>query len=203
VANDPLDRADPTGEDSASADWLGQTQAMGNAMDNGPLSPSERADAEEFIGGFIPGISEGLATRDFIDNPSWLNAGILILSAADLGGVAKTLSRELKAEVEDEGIIYERINRADPAEKPYIRRTQSEARYAARQREHGRANPHADYEFREIARAKRGQALREAEQREIDRRGGPTNSSNPNGGTSNKRNEIAPIVRICYGSVCD
>jgi len=98
VGNDPLDRTDPTGEDSASAEWLDQTLAMGSAMDDGPLSASDRAEAGDFIGSFIPGISEGLATRDFIDDPSWVNAGVLGLSVVDLGGVAKALGKGLKAE---------------------------------------------------------------------------------------------------------
>ena len=47
------------------------------------------------IGGFVPGVSEYLAVRDFAREPSWLNAGIIVLSIADLGSVAKQLGREI------------------------------------------------------------------------------------------------------------
>jgi len=89
------------------------------------------------------------------------------------------------------GVVYKRVNKADKAAKPYIGRAKSEERYAARQKEHGRANPDADYEYTQIERAEEGQALREAEQRQITEHGGPTNKNNPDGGTENKRNEIA------------
>jgi len=42
-----------------------------------------------------------------------------------------------------------------------------------------------------VDRAKPGQPLRQAEQGQITSRGGPTNKSNPNGGTLNKRDAIA------------
>lgn len=105
-----------------------------------------------------------------------------------------------------EGIVYERTNKADPAEKPYVGRAKNEDRYAERQQEHARDNPKADYDFKVVERADPGQPLREAEQRQITARGGPTNKKNPNGGTSNKRNEIAPpksSKSICsIGSSC-
>lgn len=97
VGNDPMDKTDPSGEEGVGGGWLDETIAMGNA-DNGPLSASDAAQAGEFIGGFIPGISEGLATKNFLDNPSWLNAGILALSIVDLGSATKAFAKGFMAE---------------------------------------------------------------------------------------------------------
>ena len=88
------------------------------------------------------------------------------------------------------GICYKRTDKNDPDGKPYIGRSKNDQRYEERQREHSRANPDADYEFKELGRAKPGDDLRQLEQKNIDKYGGPTNKSNPNGGTANKRNEI-------------
>jgi RHS repeat-associated protein len=169
VRNDPLNRIDPTG---AAADFLVDL-------------------------GFIAYDIYSLAA-----NPSWTNAGAL---GADIVGAMVPFATGLGAAVRgadktielarNEGIVYERIDRANPDDKPYIGRAKSEKRYEERQKEHGRANPKADYEFREIERAEPNRALCEAEQCHITARGGPTNKSNPNGGTSNKRNEIAQPSR--------
>ena len=56
--------------------------------------------------------------------------------------------------------------------------------------QHQRANKDADYEFTEIDRGKQGKDLNQKEQKHLDNMGGPTNKSNPNGGTSNKKNVI-------------
>jgi hypothetical protein len=100
-------------------------------------------------------------------------------------------------ESKGEGIVYERINTADKAEKPYIDQAKSEERYAERQQEHTRRNPDAEYKFAEKARAEPGQPLREAEQSHITASGGTTNKKNPHGGTSNKRKEIAQKKKTC------
>ncbi len=83
----------------------------------------------------------------------------------------------------------------NPGGKPYIGRAKSEERFEARQKEHARKNPDADYKYTTLERTKPSGA-RTAEQRHINDHGGPTNSSNPSGGTENKRNEI----RQCTGS---
>jgi hypothetical protein len=88
-----------------------------------------------------------------------------------------------------EGIVYKRIDKTKK-EKDYIGQVKSEKRYNARQKEHGRANPDADYEFQQIDRARPGRSLDKKEQKHLDLNGGPTNKSNPNGGTSNKKNVI-------------
>jgi hypothetical protein len=62
------------------------------------------------------------------------------------------------------------------------------------QAEHARAHPEADFEFKIIDRGstsgKFPTSLDRKEQQALDRLGGPTNKSNPNGGASNKKNVI-------------
>jgi RHS repeat-associated protein len=89
-----------------------------------------------------------------------------------------------------EGIIYERIDKSGNIEKPYVGQTKSEERFIERQKEHARANPNSDFEFKIIDRGNKGPDLNLKEQKALDARGGPTNKSNPNGGTSNKKNVI-------------
>ncbi|HEY6642865.1 RHS repeat-associated core domain-containing protein [Povalibacter sp.] len=158
-----------------------------------------------------------------VTDPSWTNVGALgadIVGAAvpfatGLGaavrgvdkGVDVARSAEGAAESQKTGIIYRRVDAGNPSGKCYIGRCNSEELYERRQRDHSRANPDADYEFEVIERAEPGKPLREAEQRQIDSHGGPTNKSNPNGGTENKRNEIAKcrgtrIGNQGTGSIC-
>ncbi|ANH81958.1 hypothetical protein A8C56_14155 [Niabella ginsenosidivorans] len=89
-----------------------------------------------------------------------------------------------------EGIVCERVDKTGNIAKPYVGQAKSEARYAARQKEHARANPRSDFEFKKIDRGRPGRNLDKKEQRALDKRGGPTNKPNPNGGTSNKKNVI-------------
>ncbi len=124
-----------------------------------------------------------LTTGDVDIGDAALNAGLAqinpLRTVQKLGAIRKSA-----------GIIYRRTDRAIPNAKPYIGKAKSDERYNERPKEHRRANPDSDFEFEEIERAEPGQSLREAEQRQITQHGGPTNKSNPDGGTSNKRNEI-------------
>ena len=61
---------------------------------------------------------------------------------------------------------------------------------ASGEAEHARANPKANFDFKKIDKGKPGRDLNLKEQKALDARGGPTNKSNPNGGTSNKKNVI-------------
>jgi hypothetical protein len=88
------------------------------------------------------------------------------------------------------GLVYRRIDSAIPSAKCYIGRCDSVQLFKRRMRDHARAKPTADYEYEVLDRADPGGTLRKAEQRQITAHGGPTNKSNPNGGTENKRNEI-------------
>lgn len=107
------------------------------------------------------------------DPMTWVNAALIFA-----GGLS-----------EGEGIIYERIDMTGGL-KPYVGQAMSPERFAARIKEHARAHPNADFEFKIIDKGTRGINLDLKEQKALDARGGPTNKSHPNGGTSNKRNVI-------------
>jgi RHS repeat-associated protein len=92
----PYRYTDPTGAEGVGNEWLAQTLNMGNATDTGPLNRSDMIEAGNFIGGFIPVLSEGLAIKGFADQPSWLSAGIMAASIFDLGGVAKGLGKVIE-----------------------------------------------------------------------------------------------------------
>jgi hypothetical protein len=85
--------------------------------------------------------------------------------------------------------VYRRIDAAGG--KPYIGQAKSDARYLARQAEHGRANPDADFEFEIIGRANPGTELDRLEEYYIRQGGGPTNLRNPNGGLGNWRHQMS------------
>jgi RHS repeat-associated protein len=91
------------------------------------------------------------------------------------------------------GIVYRRVN--PETGRGYIGRANNQRLYERRQREHDRRLG-TRHQYQQIDSAPRGRPLREAEQRQITAHGGPTNRSNPNGGTENRRNEI----RQCTGT---
>jgi hypothetical protein len=172
VGDDPLDRTDPTGNDFRD-------------VIQGSL-PELVTIGDDFAGvaAFVVGKVSG--------NESLSNAAVEGLSASRATNVNLAISLALTTRSgEGEGVVYERTNTAAPGEKPYIGRSKSDDRYEERQQEHARDNPDANYKFKVVDRAEPGEPLRQAEQQQITARGGPTNRSNPNGGTSNKRNEIA------------
>ena len=98
-------------------------------------------------------------------------------------------SADAQAAEDPDGVVYLRTNKDGGK---YVGRAKNEDRYAARQKEHGRANPDAGYRFKELGRTKSGKDLQRAEQENIDAHGGPKNKSNPNGQLENKRNEVSP-----------
>ena len=87
-----------------------------------------------------------------------------------------------------DGIVYKRtdINGG----KPYIGQAKNEQRFRARQMEHARKNPEADFEFQVVGREEPGVALDRLEEYHIRLNGGPTNKSNPYGGLENKRHQM-------------
>lgn len=101
--------------------------------------------------------------------------------------VNKQLSKEQQKQ---EGVIYERTDQTGNIEKPYVGQAKSKKRYVERQSEHARENPKSKFKFKIIDRGTPGKDLDMKEQKALDARGGPTNKSNPNGGTSNKKNVI-------------
>jgi RHS repeat-associated protein len=116
--------------------------------------------------------------------------GAVALAAGNILNPAKTVGNALRV-AKEAGVIYRRLNRNNLQEKPYIGRSKSKERFGERQKEHARANPDADYEYAKIDSAEPGAPLRQKEQQHITSHGGPTNTKNPSGGTSNQRNEIA------------
>ena len=90
------------------------------------------------------------------------------------------------------GIIYRRIDRNVPGEKPYIGQAESEELYLTRQRTHVRLNPGADFEFEIVDRGVPGADLDKREENWIRRAGGPSRKSTPDGGAQNKRSQMNP-----------
>jgi hypothetical protein len=118
----------------------------------------------------------GEAWKDVVTNPmSWLAGANIMVGALE----------------PKQGIVYERNDNAKQIEKPYVGQAKSEKRFKERQQEHARKNPNSDFDFKIIDRGDPGPELDMKEQKALDQRGGPTNKSNPNGGTSNKKNVIA------------
>jgi hypothetical protein len=145
------------------------------------------ANAAEVVGYGTP---EGPAGAGLLDE-----AVDAIRGAADLFRAGA-----VEARAEASGIVYKRVDVSVKGGKPYIGRVKSQARYLARQSEHARANPKATYKYTPLETAKPGRALRNAEQRQIEAHGGPTNKSNPHGGTENQRHEIKECptgTRVC------
>ncbi|MDT0234779.1 RHS repeat-associated core domain-containing protein [Curtobacterium sp. BRB10] len=75
-------------------------------------------------------------------------------------------------------------------EKPYVGQAINDDRYKTRRSEHRRANPEAEYEFRQLDRGYPGEDLDRREEYYIRMHGGPTNKSNPDGGLANKRHQM-------------
>jgi len=175
VGNDPVNHTDPDG-----------MQMFGDP----------RQYVVETVGDFLLG---DIAAA--VNDPSARNIAVAVATSLPpgrvAGGVVKVgralqrlatpVQRAQRAR-EPAGIVYRRTDRNTG--RCYVGRCDNAENYQRRQRDHSRANPDADYEFDVVDRAEPGQALRQAEQRQLTAHGGPTNRSNPNGGTENRRNEI-------------
>jgi RHS repeat-associated protein len=85
------------------------------------------------------------------------------------------------------GIVYLRIDLKGHL-LDYVGQVTKEERFEPRQKEHRRKYKKSEFKFKELGRAEAGDDLDNLEQSELDKRNGPTNKSNPNGGTSNKKN---------------
>jgi len=118
-----------------------------------------------------------------------LTAHGTMVTANSTANFASQKGRVSEGKTQSEGVIYKRSDKTGK-QKDYVGQAKSEERYKARQREHQRANPDAKYKFEQIDRGKPGKDLNQKEQKHLDKMGGPTNKSNPNGGTSNKKNVI-------------
>ena len=112
-----------------------------------------------------------------------------VATDAAVGAVAGVGGKILDKAI-NKGIIYLCTDIAQNGLKPYVGQAKSAERFVARQGEHARANPNSRFQFKKIDSGRPGKNLDIKEQRALDARGGPTNKSNPNGGTSNKKNVI-------------
>jgi len=190
VGGDPINKTDPDGRQSV------------------PLSQTGMSD--EDYRNVVAGVKGAVdATIKAVKNDPWLIIdGLAIGGDVLLGGPtgeAALLISGRRSAKETLGIVYKRTDAITG--RCYIGRCNSAELYKLRQKAHDRNNPGAKYKFEIIDKAKPGQELRKAEQRQIDLHGGPTNKNNPNGGTENKRNEIAPcrgtrVGNSNSGSIC-
>ncbi|PKW20465.1 DUF6443 domain-containing protein [Flavobacterium lindanitolerans] len=136
---------------------------------------------------------------DYLQNPTMKNALAMSYSEAlsqwtdpqRVLGAAGVLA--FRPRINAEGVVYLRTDLTGKI-KPYVGQAKNEARYLARQAEHARAHPNADFEFKIIDRGNtKGNfptSLDVKEQKALEKLGGPTNKSNPTGGASNKKNVI-------------
>lgn len=112
--------------------------------------------------------------------------------AGALVPVAGEKLKSLKSVPEPDGVVYLREDLTPGGMKPYVGQAKSEARFEARQAEHAADHPSASFRFEVLARAEPGGQLDRYEQAWIDKLGGPTNKSHPDGGLSNRRNQMNP-----------
>jgi hypothetical protein len=101
-----------------------------------------------------------------------------------------------------EGVVYLRVDKAGVL-KPYVGQSESWARYLARQAEHARAFPDADFDFQILQRSNPGIPLDVAEESWIRQLGGPTNKSNIDGLLSNRRYQMNDIRYRANGGTID
>jgi RHS repeat-associated protein len=178
VGSDPINRTDSSGEQSDSVmDRRNQAllQAMTDCKGMAGACASVAIDA----------LVVGLTVIDLLNGPQ-----------ADVGALAVGIRAATRGETKAgsaTGIVYRRTSL--DGGKPYIGRSNSEKLYQRRMRDHDRKLGER-HEYEIIDRAPPGRQLREAEQRQIDAHGGPTNQRNPDGGTLNKRNEITPLCGV-------
>jgi RHS repeat-associated protein len=146
-------------------------------------------------GAAVDAVVDGVkSTANTIVNGTSFEQGQIVggaaVAVAELAVGTKGAANLLKGTKAAEGIVYLRTDKAAGGLKPYVGQAKSAERFAARQKEHARANPNSRFQFKEIDKGKPGKDLNKKEQKALDARGGPTNKSNPNGGTSNKKNVI-------------
>lgn len=161
------------------------------------LGFSSTNDMNAILGGFTRQWSRQKAIN-YLQNPTLGNAMAMSASESlshwtDIYKLTTAASILVGYLPNAEGIIYLRTD-VTGGLKPYVGQAKSEVRFLARQREHARKYPNADFEFeilnRGSAKGSFPTQLDLMEQKALDRFGGPTNKSNLNGGTSNSKNVI-------------
>ncbi len=198
TGNDPVNHTDPTGR-AACPGLCGRARSDPSFYrEREVLTEAAEAQLDNVHTGLdVAGLTPGVGIVADAANAGLYAArgdlaGAAVSGAAMVPVVGQAASgARLAAKGADtaSGIVYRRTDRVTG--RCYIGRCNNDALFIRRQRDHTRHNPDAEYDYDVIDRAEPGQALREAEQRHITAHGGPTNRSNPNGGTENRRNEIA------------
>lgn len=209
--NNPINLTDPDGNCPTCPEQAAFTWGILNGVKNAVIStynavrhPIETGKAL-LKAGTVSGQAEiltnlALETQEFVEAPRIVKAykagvvtgeiGVAIAAEKGLG----TLSKVTKlTKVTPEGVVYRRTDIAGELDV-YIGQAKNESRFNARQKEHARANPNSDFEFEIIDRADPSGSfpnkLDKAEQKALDKYGGPRNKTNPAGKTSNKKNVI-------------
>lgn len=168
------------------------------------VSKDVRGDAGKYLSEYWDAISEqypqqisaqgeNSGTKNYTDararkNNYEFNKNETEINEASLAAMLSFIPfKEFLFAEEEIGIIYERIDKTGKISKPYVGQAKSMDRYIERQAEHARKYPDSDFEFKIIDKGKPGKELNIKEQMALDARGGPTNKTYPNGGTSNKK----------------
>lgn len=154
----------------------------------------------EFIIDQIPVVGDGKAILEVgVDayNGEYASVGEFtkdLLIGVAVGTVLRKAYKEYVKYKKNVGIIYNRKDLNGIIQKDYKGQAKSKTRYEKRQKEHARDNPNSDFEFEIIDKGDPTgdfpTDLDKKEQKALDAGGGPTNKSNPNGGTSNKKDVI-------------
>ena len=96
-----------------------------------------------------------------------------------------------------EGIVYRRTD-LNGEIKPYVGQSKNDSRFLARQKEHARKHPDAEFKFDEIARADPGDALDIAEHKALQElTGGQRAKNSPL--VSNLKDPVGPNRRPGFG----
>jgi hypothetical protein len=169
-----------------------------------PLSSSNLAYRVAYGGGVGASILQWNpllpAARDFVNAASACSFGGSLgdviggLGWTALGAIAPEEDEAVVAAEEDAdlaGIVYRRTDLN--GSKPYVGQSKSLDRFIARQAEHARANPDADFEYEVLGRAEPGSELDRLEEYWIRELGGPTSRGNPGGILANMRHQMSEL----------
>ncbi|HEV2082528.1 MAG TPA: RHS repeat-associated core domain-containing protein [Brevundimonas sp.] len=183
VGNDPFNAADPTG----------MLKSGGIGVDAWSVGEDRSIQDPDLLEPFR---AAGKWIQDeWREDPIGLavDVGLIAFDIATIPSgeaiAAITARRAVRLATEEaSGIVYLRVN--PQSGRCYVGRCNNQANYERRQRDHNRQGG-VEYEFTIIDRAEPGMPLRQAEQRAIDGRGGPSRPGRP-AALENRRNEIAP-----------
>ncbi len=163
-------------------------------LQSGPKSPEGMAQAVgwSLVAGAVGGAAAPIIGRIVGAVAPKVVSGVAARAASEASANAGAKSAEDAA-----GIAYQRTDLMGG--KSYVGQAKSQARYTARQAEHARANPDADFEFEILGRAEPGGQLDRMEEFFIRRGGGSTNLSNPDGGLANLRHQMSDLRYLKAG----